>query len=270
MSAFQESNPPAQVIADKKKRARRMPDLRTTLKRWLRNAGVTVSRSARNRFDGTDDFLAGLARRGFDPTRVIDCGAHVGSFALLCHQHFPQARIHLIEPQPACQPHLQALAARHDFIVHACAVSDQPGQMKMITVDGLNTGAYVLAQGEPHEANRNAIAVTVSPLDALITPVLGTSEQVLIKLDLQGHELKALRGASKLLRHTELVVIEALLFGEAGHPAVAEVVRFFDEAGFELHDIASLFGRIRDGRAQWADLAFVRRGSALASDTSWH
>ena len=87
--------------------------------------------------------------------------------------------------------------------------------------------------------------------------------------DLQGHELLALAGARRILEHVEVVLAEFSFFGQLGEAPVGGLVRFMDEAGFDLFDIASIAGRHRDGRARHGDFVFVRRNTPLWADRSW-
>jgi Methyltransferase FkbM domain len=90
-----------------------------------------------------------------------------------------------------------------------------------------------------------------------------------LKLDLQGYELQALHGAGSALDHVDAVLTEASFYAQSYEPSIAELISFFNDRGFDLHDIGAVAGRARDGRARQADLLFVRRGARLAMDRSW-
>mgnify|MGYP003344785194 FL=1 len=132
---------------------------------------------------------------------------------------------------------------------------------------GRDTGAHVAWPTNRHEAN---LVVRGMTLDSLFSARCGQVDRILLKLDLQGHEMLALRGASQLLPLVEVVLLEVSFFRQAGEPTIPELVHFFDAAGFDLFDIAALSGRTRDGRLRQGDFVFVRRGTKMWSDQGWH
>ena len=72
-----------------------------------------------------------------------------------------------------------------------------------------------------------------------------------------------------MLKHVEVVLVEAPFFGDAGQPMIADIIGFFHRNGFDLFEIASLSGRPRDNRLREGDFLFVRQGSPILADTHW-
>jgi FkbM family methyltransferase len=71
-----------------------------------------------------DDY--GLTKIDRSVRTVLDIGANVGLFSLWAWQHFPNARIHSYEPNPAIQTHLEFnLRYLPDVRIWAQGVSDQ-------------------------------------------------------------------------------------------------------------------------------------------------
>ena len=127
-----------------------------------------------------------------------------------------------------------------------------------------STGASVA--GDDAQVD-GTVEVKAAPLDRLLR--LRPGDRALLKLDLQGYELAALRGAASTLLNTEVLLTEVSFFRQGFEPTIAELVGLLDEHSFELFDIAALSSRARDDRLQQGDFVFVRRGSTLLSDTSW-
>ena len=242
--------------------------VKMALKKIVALTPYRVTRSAPNRFECMEDCLAHLAARGFRPSRIIDCGAHRGTFALAAHACFPAAKVDMVEPQPACRAELESLAATHGFTFHPYAVSDKAGSVPMISTAHANTGAHLAWPNQQPIGDEILETVKATTLDALI--VFEDQEaQSLLKLDLQGHEIFALAGAARTLRNIEVIITEVSFFRVAEEAKFSEIIAFFDANGFDLFDVASLAGRHRDGRLRQGDLIVVRRGSPLLADTAW-
>lgn len=247
----------------------RLPKVTDVVKRALSFTPYRVTRSAPNRFEGIEHCLARLVVHGFEPGQVIDGGAHHGAFALAAHGLFPRARVAMIEPQPACRAALEALAALHGFAFHPYALSDRPGTVRMICGTAPDTGAHLAWPNQVAQPRDVVETVTAKTLDELFASGGDGAERTLLKLDLQGHELLALRGAIRTLQHVEVVITEVSFYQVAGAPKASEMIGFFDTSGFDLFDVAALAGRGRDDRLRQGDLVFVKRGSPLLADTAW-
>lgn len=222
-----------------------------------------ISRHRENRFDATHDCLGHFRQLGYQPRLIIDGGAHLGTFADVAQRTFPAAEIHVIEPQPAARAPLEAMAQQRGWIFHGCALDDREGSVRLACEATPNTGAHITF------AEEEAVDVPASTIDALFASRLRPDHRALLKLDLQGHELRALRGALGSLPSIELVLVEVSFFRQYLEPSIPELVTFFDEQEFDLFDVVGLSGRTRDGRLRQGDFVFVRRGSVLLADNAW-
>ena len=186
---------------------------------------------------------------------------------------FPDAVFHLIEPQRACIPDLDAAAAadRGDVFVHCTAITE-PGVERVRMVgggeDGGGVGNWV---AKPSDDAPGEIHPEATTLDELLDGRISCEDRALLRLDLETHELPALTGASSLLQKVEAVLTEVSFYdsNDWGAPRFAEIVAFLQERRFLLYEIASLSGRARDGRLRMGDAVFVREDSVLSRDASW-
>jgi FkbM family methyltransferase len=137
--------------------------------------------------------LLGLARAIVEPGgRILDLGAHIGIFALGAAA--AGFEVIAVEAFPRNAAMLAASAARNGFerlrVVHA-AVSDRPG-----TLEFCPGGPYGhVATGNTDEPSEKVPAVTV---DSLLAE-LGIDSVSFIKMDIEGSEVAAVRGMSRLL-----------------------------------------------------------------------
>jgi FkbM family methyltransferase len=241
--------------------------LKEVAKRLIALTPFRVVRGAPNRYQAIDHCLRSLVRLGYQPAQIIDGGAHLGAFALEASAIFPAAVVHLVDPQPACRAPLETLAAQRGFSFHPYALSSTPGTVSMICTELPDSGA--LLGHSPTRAGQEEVDVEATTLDNLFSAACKPSDRTLLKLDLQGHELPALEGASRLLGSVEVVLVEVPFFGDVGQPTVADIIGFFRRSGFDLFDVASLSGRPRDNRLREGDFIFVRHDSPILADAAW-
>lgn len=225
-----------------------------------------VRRTQLNRFQAIEASLASLSARGFRPCTVIDGGANTGAFTRTALELFPDATVHAVEPQPGCLMALETLRAGGGgrIVVHPvalCAPEDDGKSLQLATDPAsISTGAHIAQEG---------LSVPCRTLDSALASYIARMEHVLLKLDLQGYELHALRGAERTLRMTDVVLTEASFYAQAYEPQISDLVGFLASHGFELYDVASIYARPRDDRPRQADLVFARTDSKPAEDTSW-
>lgn len=242
------------------------------LKRLCRTAGYRIERwRPANRFNAMGEALELLRLRGFRPRVVIDAGANVGDWTRMALDVFPEATVHLVEPQPACQPALERLARTSSSLtVHPVALTE-PGRQRLAFTGGASyggTGVHVAMSNEP-DVEFECRAMT---LDELFGSRVSRADRPLLKLDLEGHELSALRGARTLLEAIEVVVLEVYLYDinrSGAIPVFRDVFSFLADHGFELYDVASMGWRRRDMRMHMMDPVFARTDSPLCADQSW-
>ena len=141
---------------------------------------------------------------------ILDVGAHVGIFTiLLARWTGPTGRVFAFEPTPvtfaALSEHLTLNGVAERVTPVPCAVSDQPGTVNFYTIS--NSPENTLNQRHTSLGEATGIQVQVRTIDEFcaekeITPAL-------IKIDIEGFELHALRGARETIaRHKPLLVIE--------------------------------------------------------------
>ncbi len=213
-----------------------------------------------------------MRQRGYAPRVVIDGGANLGQWATLASAVFPQAVFNLIEPQPRCQEHLRATLTPPRFHVHPFALTAPGvGRIRLASAggEGISTGAFVTDR--EWAADVDILEAPATTLDELLADSVTAADRALLKLDLEGHELAALQGATTLLDRVEAVVIEVSFYDifNQGRPLFAEILDRLTRAGFVLYDFAALYPRARDQRLRMADAILVRTGSPLLDDVSW-
>jgi FkbM family methyltransferase len=129
---------------------------------------------------------------------MIDAGANIGLFAVLAASRVgPNGLVIACEPSPATMTLLRANVARNDFDwveLHEVAVAEQPGRLAF---EDFGPGSGFSSFAPENAGSGTRVEVEVTTLDELAGDRLGQVR--LVKLDVEGAELRALRGASRLL-----------------------------------------------------------------------
>lgn len=176
--------------------------------------------------------LSTLRSQGLRPATVIDAGANVGQFARAAAEIFPEAQIISFEALPEAATQLRAnVADCANVTVIESAVGNSDDTIRFFQyADSLASSALPL-EGK-QSAHRKELEVPIGRLDTMLDPD-AIREPVLLKLDVQGYELEALRGASHTLSIVQYVLLE-IGFESAyvGNPSFDEIYDLLREAGF--------------------------------------
>jgi FkbM family methyltransferase len=207
--------------------------------------------------------LRHLAKLGFRPGAAIDGGGFSGEWSREAARLFPGCRMVVVEPNPRmmaiCRQNLRDLSPEPFFSEKA--LGPAPGSAMLNLWSGTSGAAASLlphVSGEPSQS----VKVEVTTLD-LLTDAAGFTPD-LIKLDLQGFEVPALRGGQRCLMAAEVVILEVgCLQAYVGRSSPREVIDIMYAAGFVLHDIMELGYRPYDGALLGADFVFLKSTSKL-------
>ncbi len=192
-----------------------------------------------------DRILAGLKL-----DTVIDVGANRGQFALCARHLYPKARIYSFEPlaRPAAD-FRRVFSADSAVRLFQNAIAPQRGSTEMHVArwDGSSSLLPIsTAQNENFPFTEAAGRETVTT--ARLADCIGAEALVgtaLLKLDVQGFELDALRGCEELLSRFGYVYVEASFIElYVGQALASEVVGHLLARGFRLACVANLsYGR---------------------------
>src|SRR6266568_7635344 len=156
---------------------------------------------------------------------VVDAGANVGIYSQFLSQHVGSAgMVHSFEPEPKNFARLRAaIASLPNVRANQLALSDWTGESMLYVSDDLNVDhrAYP-TEGE----TRRSVPIRSSTLDDYFKP----GDRVdLIKMDVQGYELHALRGAKRVLadNHRIKLLVEFWPYGLRNAGSLPEVLFAF-------------------------------------------
>ena len=133
---------------------------------------------------------------------VLDIGAHIGEYTIRASELVgASGQVHAFEPNPVMFRYLERNAARSpldNIIVQQAAVADKQGKMEFAIQSEPSISSLVPGADQLARAPVQTIAVPVQTLDAYCVEY-GLEQVDFIKIDIEGAELLAFKGAKSLL-----------------------------------------------------------------------
>jgi FkbM family methyltransferase len=164
-------------------------------------------RTQRDRRNATYDRQAAkvMARCLQADSVCIDVGCHTGSVLREMLRHAPRGHHHAFEPLPHLARRLAATYGR-SVTVHEMALSDEAGIASFQHVVGRPAFSGFLLRGEVRGEQATQMNVHTARLDDVAASLPRVD---LVKVDVEGAELRVLRGARETLaRHRPVVIFE--------------------------------------------------------------
>lgn len=167
------------------------------------------------------DFLEHLSGK-------IDCvlyvGANQGQYFETLRESFPDAHIYLYEPDPELIVKLKRkLKEQSNFTIRQVAVGENPGKSTFYTTsfetNGRLSSSLLKMTAKHEEWALNSKQVASIPVDVikLDDENLAQYASILLKIDVQGFELQALRGGIELLKSKIVAIDTEVSFQELYH-----------------------------------------------------
>lgn len=166
------------------------------------------------------DYIRKLGIKG----NYVDAGANFGNHTLFFSLFCPSVHVYSFEPQPLVFKKLEANLKVNGVPNRAyrLALSDQPSRGNFFSSDPANNGRACYHPGSQTKIKR---------LDKL-----GLRDIKLMKIDVEGMELKVLRGAEETLKTTEHLFLEMRathVLNDEERSAREQLLSFLDERGFK-------------------------------------
>ncbi|HZV33101.1 MAG TPA: FkbM family methyltransferase [Verrucomicrobiae bacterium] len=215
-------------------------------------------------FEAQRRLLGHLDRTDFS---ILDVGGNKGQTTKKYRSLFPRAEIYCFEAFPDCIDELQK-QFHEDPKIHvvpkAVAASNGVATFHVNEFDATNSLLPRTVSGRRYYSKtagpKGTIEVEMTALDEFLRSNNVQNVQ-LLKLDIQGGELNALRGAESLLRAGNV----SLIFTEIwfvphyeGAPLFHEIWSFLSKFDYSLFDVYDLH-RATNGQLRYGDALFVSK-----------
>jgi FkbM family methyltransferase len=194
---------------------------------------------------------------------LVDVGANVGQFSLLCKIIYPNASIHAFEPlneaagtfqkvlghEPNVHLHRHAIGSKAaDLLINVTARSDSSSLLAPDAQTKVFPGTHAVSQE----------AVRVLPLQDILRDE-DIPSPALLKIDVQGYEGEVLKGSERLLQSFDWIYCEASFIElYSGQPLADEIVAWLAARQFRLVSVQCDGSILQEGRTVQADFLFSR------------
>jgi len=175
-----------------------------------------------------------------DESVFLDIGANLGFFSLIVGDRMRRGgKVIAFEPQPA-MVELFRRSIHHNGLgrvvtVHPFGLSDTAGRSTLWAPKTHKGGAFLGALPEGARSGFDEISVETHRLDDLLGEDFTCD---LVKIDVEGHELRVLRGMKGVVaRSPKIKILLEKLTADAG--SEAGLAAYFSELGMKLHGVVS-------------------------------
>lgn len=190
----------------------------------------------KNEFDDIAYLFHLLDRR---PKVIFDCGANIGFVTHQLHRLFPEATVHAFEPNPTVFKRLDTYYQKNTYVrCHNIGVGDIDGQLRFNINKNSGTSSF-LAPNQYHKDNLASSNITVQEVPVVRLGSFMEQEGIehvdILKLDIEGFEIKAMSGIPDLSERVSLIFTEVNLIPTyQGQPLIEDITSFLREKGFQL------------------------------------
>jgi len=195
---------------------------------------------------------------------ILDAGASNGRITGKFLKVFPEAKAYAFEPQPMYREGLTALAKQDTRISpQFLALGEQKGQLELQITESAGCTSLFKPSERMQKMYPDEAAVKETAMVDVVTiddwrKQQGNPGIEVMKFDIQGGELAALRGANNTLRESTLLVYTEILFNPLyeGGALYSEIDLCLREAGFMLYNMYK--PKTDDkGMLMWSNAIFV-------------
>lgn len=220
---------------------------------------------ARISFLGYNGVLTNIKNYGFEPSYVFDVGVAEGTPWL--YESFPNAYYYLFEPVNEFNEQINKILENLKGELVPEALGSHCEEIDMFVPVGVNN----LAISTTHfESARDDLVrkVKQNTLDSFITSHPDISGPILLKTDVQGHDLDVLKGAAQFLKMCHVVISEVPMVSPwGGGPKFIDYIEYMDKQNFTVFDFCAPLRRPHDDKLHSIDLVFVRKDLPYGRDS---
>lgn len=200
---------------------------------------------------------------------IYDIGANRGVMIEEYLKHFPECNIHAFEAYPQFAESLSLQYERFENVtINRHGISNTEGHLLLNVNKSIDTSSFLSSQktGLNSDSQVQTETIVTVPVTTLDTYAKSNNHVKvhLLKLDIQGSELNALKGAENLLRENKIdfIFCETYFIQQyLMQPSFFDISNYLLSFGYVLQDIYNpIYGH---GKLAWCDVLFVNKNLTL-------
>lgn len=201
---------------------------------------------------------------GYDFPIVYDVGGSNGAWVNIMSKVLPESRFEVFEPLAEINPDYRDILGylkgiHQEAYLHPIAIGEKDGSIT-INIYGDPVASTTLAVAAASHIER--AKVPIRSIDSIVASRMCAAPD-LIKIDIQGGELAALKGARRTLPNVKFLMLETWLQRSYGSntPLLHELMGFLSPLGFVPYEFGDVF-RNDKAEAVAIDVWFINRAKA--------
>tara|TARA_B100001250_G_C19527064_1_gene668556 strand:- start:26 stop:778 length:753 start_codon:yes stop_codon:yes gene_type:complete len=215
----------------------------------------------KNQVTNANIILNLLKNKNFSPNYIVDVGCGYGEWTKKLLNIFPMSNFYLYDADKNNFEKLDLLKENNKNIhFKICLLSDDNRPYKFYN---MGYGSSIFEEQTTH--NRNIEEISSTTLNQELPDELKNQNNNLIKLDVQGSELKVLEGLKDTINSFEVIILEVSIHNyNKDSPLFDKVMNYMIEKNYRLYDLFDLkrLGNNKSFLVQF-DCVFVRNNSEL-------
>tara|TARA_B100001057_G_scaffold500057_1_gene613218 strand:- start:5177 stop:5881 length:705 start_codon:yes stop_codon:yes gene_type:complete len=215
----------------------------------------------KNQTVNTNFILKSLHDKNYKPNYIVDVGCGHGEWTKKMMKYFYKSNFLLFDANEDNKEKLEELKNKNNNISYKITLlSDDNKDYKFYK---MGYGSSIYEEQTSHKRKVQNIK-SIRLIDVL-PEELKKSKNNMIKLDVQGAELKILNGLNELINKFEIIILETSLHGyNKNAPLFNEVLNFMINKNYKLYDLFDFkrLGNYKSFLLQF-DCVFVREDSEL-------
>ena len=215
----------------------------------------------KNQITNAELILNVLKTRGFNPKYIIDVGCGYGQWTKKLFKFYPSSNYLLFDADKNNKNKLDNLKKNNNKLDYKiCLLSNDNKNYKFYN---MGYGSSIFEEQTSH--NRIVEEISSTTLDQELPDELKNHSNNLIKLDVQGSEIKILEGLLDKINYFEVIILEVSIHNyNKDSPLFDKVMNFMYNKNYRLYDLFDLkrLGNNKSFLVQF-DCVFVRYNSDL-------
>ena len=205
---------------------------------------------------------------------LFDIGAHNGESVIYLRSIFPKSVIYSFEPDPESFEILKNRGYDNNFCFNV-AISNECGKVAFFRNEISHTNSLFKVNLDSKDSiriNEERINKSTSYFERINKQVTVDAIRLddfveqhhiesidLLKIDVQGVELKVLDGGAGALQKTNAIILEASFYDfYESRSSFYDIERILLPAGFRMFSIMELSQNPMNGRTDWAEILYTR------------